>query len=245
MSEKISELGKELDLLSAIAKTQPHAAYAAYTHGLTSKWSYLSRTTPNLASRLQVLEDILRSKFIPCLTGRPPPNDAERNLLALPVRLGGLGIANPSLHADQEHAASLSVTAPLRELFNSPGVPYSFEVWEEQFNARSAVWRDRDANANTMADELKEALPPSLKKAMCLASEKGASSWLTTLPIKEHGFTLHKGGFVDALCLRYGWPLDRTPIHCECGKNFTVEHVLSCPLLHYVTMRSETSLPLF
>ena len=36
VSEKISEWGKELDLLSAIAKTQPHAAYAAYTHGLTS-----------------------------------------------------------------------------------------------------------------------------------------------------------------------------------------------------------------
>ena len=27
--------------LSKIVETQPHAAYAAYTHGLSSKWNYL------------------------------------------------------------------------------------------------------------------------------------------------------------------------------------------------------------
>jgi len=35
------------------------------------------------------------------------------------------------------------------------------------------------------------------------ASEKGASSWLSTLPIAEHGFALLKGAFRDALCMRY------------------------------------------
>ena len=38
-----------------------------------------------------------------------------------------------------------------------------------------------------------------------------------------------KGAFVDALALRYGWALSRTPSSCECGASFTVEHVLSCP----------------
>ena len=27
-----------------ITASQPHAAYTAYTHGMSSKWSYLSRT---------------------------------------------------------------------------------------------------------------------------------------------------------------------------------------------------------
>lgn len=40
--------------------------------------------------------------------------------------------------------------------------------------------------------------------AMDLSLEKGASSWLTTLPLKEHGFSLHKTAFRDALALRYG-----------------------------------------
>uniref|UniRef100_A0A1X7TEM9 Uncharacterized protein n=1 Tax=Amphimedon queenslandica TaxID=400682 RepID=A0A1X7TEM9_AMPQE len=59
-------------------------------------------------------------------------------------------------------------------------------------------------------------------------SERGASSWLTVLPIKEHGFTLHKGDFRDALCLRYGWSPPLLPSHCVCGHNFSVEHALNC-----------------
>ena len=34
---KVDNWCAELELLSFIAKTQPHAAYAAYTHGMTSK----------------------------------------------------------------------------------------------------------------------------------------------------------------------------------------------------------------
>ena len=34
-----------------------------------------------------------------------------------------------------------------------------------------------------------------------LAAEKGSSSWLTTLPLSEYGFSLHKEAFQDDLCL--------------------------------------------
>ena len=85
----------ELDNLVCFAKTQPHAAYSAFTHGLTLLWSYLTRTTPEIEHLLQPLEDIIRMKLIPELTDRAPPNDVERNLLVLPARLGGIAIANP------------------------------------------------------------------------------------------------------------------------------------------------------
>ncbi len=64
---------------------------------------------------------------------------------------------------------------------------------------------------------------------MDLATEKGASSWLTTRPIEDLGFALHKGAFKDALALRYGWHPTRAPSNCTCGVTFTVEHALSCP----------------
>ena len=38
---------------------------------------------------------------------------SERELLALPVRMGGLGLENPVERAGFEHAMSLQVTAPL------------------------------------------------------------------------------------------------------------------------------------
>ena len=39
----------------------------------------------------------------------------DRNILALPVRLGGLGLGNPSLEARREYASSVKVTKPLVE----------------------------------------------------------------------------------------------------------------------------------
>ena len=64
---------------------------------------------------------------------------------------------------------------------------------------------------------------------MELAQEKGASSWLTSLPIEEFGFALHKGAFHDALALRYNWQPLHTLSTCGCGARFSVEHALSCP----------------
>ena len=92
------------------------------------------------------------------------------------------------------------------------------------------------------AEELVNKLPPNLQRAMEVSSEKGASTWLTTLPIADHGFTLHKGAFRDALCLRYGWHPQRLPSRCICDQKFTVEHDLSCHRggYQYGIMRSET-----
>ena len=48
-------------------------------------------------------------------------------------------------------------------------------------------------------------LRPTLCWAIECCQEKGASSWLSTLPIKQYGFALHKTEFIDAHCLHYGW----------------------------------------
>ena len=82
----------------------------------------------------------------------------------------------------------------------------------------------KDAAAN-----LRGHLPRSQRRAMDLAQERGASSWLVALPISEHGFSLHKGAFLDAVALRYNWTPSRLPSNCACGSGFTVEHALSCP----------------
>ena len=39
VSSKVREWVKEITHLSAVAITQPHAAYAAFTHGLSSHWT--------------------------------------------------------------------------------------------------------------------------------------------------------------------------------------------------------------
>ena len=72
---------------------------------------------------------------------------------------------------------------------------------------------------------------------LTLASEKGASSWLSVLPVEKHGFALHKSAFRDALCLWYGWLPSGFPAQCVCGWGFTVDHVMNCPTGGFPTLR--------
>ena len=75
---------------------------------------------------------------------------------------------------------------------------------------------------------LKAILPPAHVRSMDLYSEKGTSSWLSVLPISDHGFALHKGAFHDAMCLRYKWHPPHLPSRCVCGSSFTTDHALTC-----------------
>jgi len=81
--------------LPSFATSQPHVAYAAFTHGLISKWLFIARTIPDVENLFQPLEECIRNIFIPAVTGHSPPGDIERTFLALPTRGGGMGIINP------------------------------------------------------------------------------------------------------------------------------------------------------
>ena len=59
---------------------------------------------------------------------------------------------------------------------------------------------------------------------------------MTVPPIDEHGFSLYKSDFRDAVCLRHGLPLPHLPIECVCGTSFTVEHALTCSHGGYPTI---------
>ncbi len=123
---------------------------------MSSKWSYLSQTTPCIGQYLEKLDNILQCHLIPNLTGRPPPNETERDLLG---RLGGLGIIIPSQQSDQEFKSSMLVTAPLRELIHSQDHAYALtnlisakaEIPKRRFECQSP-----QRGANTYSQESHE-----------------------------------------------------------------------------------------
>ena len=80
----------------------------------------------------------------------------------------------------------------------------------------------------TKLDDIKNSLTLKTQRAIELASEKGASNWLTVIPIDEMGFTLNKGEFRDALKLRYDWEIADKPSICVCGDVFNVDHAMVC-----------------
>ncbi|KAL5505646.1 hypothetical protein EMCRGX_G007111 [Ephydatia muelleri] len=234
---KVKNWSLELEQLASIANTQPHAAFSALTHGLASRWVYVARTIPNIGHLLQPLDELLRTKFIPLLTGRAAPSDLERELLALPAHLGGLGLLNPSHLSTTEYSASMKVTQPLVDHIIKQDETYGYEILQDQLSAKAEVHKSKREQHSNAASTLKDILPPSLAHAMDLSQEKGASTWLSVLPLEEYGFALHKGAFRDALALHYSWSPGNAPLNCACGTHFSVEHVLSCPKGGYPSIR--------
>ena len=119
VKDKVQGWTKDIMKLAEVALSQPHAAYTAYVHGLSIHWSYLLRTIPDIDDLLQPLENAIHQDLIPALTGRPPCSSIERDLLALPVRLGGLGLCDPSVISSQSFQSSECITAPLVALIIS------------------------------------------------------------------------------------------------------------------------------
>ena len=67
---------------------------------------------------------------------------------------------------------------------------------------QQSVRREKNEMFRTSLNDIKNSLTPKTQRAVELASEKGASNWLTVIPIDEMGFSLNKGEFRDVLKLR-------------------------------------------
>ena len=87
---------------------------------------------------------------------------------------------------------------------------------------KNSIHRENRQRQGQQAKDIHAQLTPQLKRCVDLAAEKGSSSWLTALPLSDHGFYLHKGEFREAVCLRYDWELKNTPQTCSCGAAFTM-----------------------
>ena len=70
------------------------------------------RTVPDIENLLQPLEHAISDVLITSLIGSSC-SEAERDLIALPLRMGGLGLINPSDSADAEYSTTIRVSAPL------------------------------------------------------------------------------------------------------------------------------------
>ncbi len=99
--------------------------------------------------------------------------------MALPTRAGGLGIINPVLQATSQYQTSIKVTCPLVELILSPTRGFSYETVVELLEIKSELRRVKKEELTLAVDLVSDDLPVPLERSVELASEKGASSWLS------------------------------------------------------------------
>ena len=185
---------------------------------------------------LSPLEHGIRLHLLPSLTGKSTFSDVEKQLISLPSCLGGRGIIDPCVSAAFQFDSSQRVTVPLVSIFLEQDPVFSVNVLNEYLVLKQEIYLENPCRCGEVADTLHPLLPLELQHAREFAYLNGASSWLTVLPLDEHGFSLHKGDFRDAVCLPYGWPLLHLPTECACGTSFTVDHAFTCPHGGYPTL---------
>lgn len=226
--KKIQEWCMQVYRDTDFARTQPHAAFSAFLHGVTSGWMYFMRMVPLSCDQLKPLDDVINQKFIPAVSGRRTITDEERGLLSLPIKDGGMGIPIPSRLSSQQRSLSQEICAPfVNAVLEQHEVLYPNLASKYVKNKHEAINNHNSVNKATTESTIKS-LPLRLQRQAKIISQDGASSWLSAIPLRAYEFVLHKSAFLDAIALRYGWSPKDMPTRCDCGKPFSVDHALNC-----------------
>jgi len=233
---KVAKWIKDIEILSSIAVEEPQLALAAFTKGICHRWSFLQRTMGGVSSLFAPLEDCIRHKLLPAIVGRSI-SDLERKIMSLPVRYGGLGVSNPEETCAREYSSSKNITEELARLLYNQEQDLSVFNRQEQEAIIKGLKSAKEEHLATKFNEVLQLCDDGLKRNMILNKEKGASTWLTVLPLKDHSFSLNKQEFRDSLCIRYGWNIPGMPHFCGCGLKNSIDHTLICKKGGYVSMR--------
>ena len=236
IENKVAKWVQDVETLAKIGLDEPQLAYSSFTKAVSHRWTYVQRTVPNISCLFEPLEHVIRESFIPAIVGRKV-NDIERKVFELPVKLGGLGLYNPTKTADNEFNASTRITANLTEMICRQEKDLTNYDSEEVKHVIQAIKSEKLENQQAALEEVNNLVNDRMKRILKLSQEKGAGSWLTTSPVKSLGFGLNKQEFKDAICLRYGWRVPHTPSHCQCGSKNDTDHALSCKKGGYIIMR--------
>ncbi len=198
VSDLVDDWINQLKTLSIIARVEPHLAFTAYTFGFQHKYTYFLRTIPNISSLLKRLDSAINEHFLKPILGGHMFNYAERIWLSLPPRLGGLGIVIPSEVSDIWYRNSRDMTVKLVTRIvgqHENDIDAVVDSLETKSDTKSEKKRRDDEKVNYV----KSTLDHQKLKLMEAITEKGASNWLTTMPLKEHGFYLNKQTFWDSI----------------------------------------------
>ena len=104
-------------------------------------------------------------------------------------------------------------------------------------DAQRCVRQEKAESARRDLKYVTKSLPLKSQRAVEFMKDKGASSWLSIIPLKEMNFTLNEREFRDAIKLRYGWEFNDIPTVCVCGDLFDADHALICMHGGYIIQR--------
>ena len=229
----------QLDVLVSIAKSQPQAAYTAFTSGFKHRMTYFIRTIPNISEKLKPLDEKITNEFIPAISEGHQCTQAERSLLSLPVRMGGMAIPILSEMCDTEFQNSTLATNQLTRNIKQQIHAYDIDKDLEK-EIELKIKKERKVKQEKTLEEVRKTMTKEEIRANDIAQLKGASAWLNALPLKDEGYDLNKREFFDAVQLRYRWNLKRLPLNCACKRSkFDQDHAMQCATGGFIKKRHD------
>jgi len=138
---------------------------------------------------------------------------------------------------DREYACSKAVTKQHVDLILSKNQSTDGIRKDELQTVKQELKNEKILAQKVAYKNVCDNLTPKGKRCLELSSEKGASSWLTALPLENLGYSLNKQEFRNAIKIRYNWSIPEMPNYCACGSQNSIDHALSCKKGGYPILR--------
>ena len=161
-----------------------------------------------MAELLRPIDEIIDKKFLPAITEQNAISESTRKLMSLPVRLGGLGIPIFSEICGFEFDNSQRMSKYLVDKIVAQDETYRVDPQRDR-EIRLVLKKEKEVREKEKLLQLRSTMSKNQLQVNKIRQMKGASAWLTALPLKEEGFLLNTGEFFDCLAFRYCWQIKR------------------------------------
>lgn len=156
-------------------------------------------------------------------------------MLFLPSKLCSFGIPEFAKIADIEYGNSHKIPEELSNNIINQNKNYNMDP-ERMQSIKNEIKYKRIEYHQKLLEDIRTKISKGETRLNDINQELEASSWLTSLPIKDDGFTLNKQEFWDLIRWRYRWYRSCMPQNCTCGIRFDVHYVLICKKGGFITL---------
>ena len=177
IKSEIEKTATLIEKFSKITKASPQNAYSCYTKGVQNKLNFLTRKTPEAFKKMDENEKNVRQQLIPSITGKNHITDEDRNLFALPLRMGGL-----DLLSNRDFSKNYEWSRAICDLLENSDTE---KAETEQTLINRNIKTETQNIRLSKKGKIIESCSSEKKLTINLASQKGGSNWLGVLPLKN------------------------------------------------------------
>ena len=199
---KAIEWAAQVEQLAKIAPKDPHSVYAVYNACQKAKWTYQQRVLKTEAPQevYGPIEQAIQKHLLPALTGwKGEVTKAERDMLSLPAREGGMGLEDPTKTASHNYGASVRATAVMQRMVIEGTVMQPEDFFEHNRHMTRMAGAAKKARCKVLKEQADWLCEPhgaldlgcAQRWALCRARQYRTGAFLNVKPVEVMNMHLH------------------------------------------------------